>query len=89
MKKLSWILVLMLLMSTVSFAPAAAEEATYEQTLFDQSKPIEIDIRMDDEAWNNMIATASEEECVPVSMCGEAITRTSISAGIWTMSSNS
>lgn len=62
MKKLSWILVLMLLTSMASFAPASAEEATYEQTLFDQSKPIEIDIRMDDEAWNNMIATASEEE---------------------------
>ena len=47
----------------VSACPVSlAEEAAYAQTLFDQSKPIEIDIQMDDEAWNNMIATASDEE---------------------------
>ena len=43
MKKLSLVLVLALLMSAVSFVPAFAEEAAYEQTLFGQSKPIEID----------------------------------------------
>ena len=63
MKKLSLILALMLLASAVSFLPAGvAEESTYARTLFDQSQPIVIDIQMDDEAWNNMIATASDEE---------------------------
>ncbi len=47
----------------VSLCPVSlAEDAVYAQTLFDQSKPIEIDIQMDDETWNNMIATASSEE---------------------------
>ncbi len=42
MKKLSLILVLALLAGMVSFSPAGlAEESTYEQTLFDQSNPIE------------------------------------------------
>lgn len=63
MKRLSFILALILLLSTISGLPAAlAEKSTYADTLFDQSKPIEIDIQMDDETWNNMIATASSEE---------------------------
>ena len=63
MKKLSFFLALVLLMTSVSFLPVGlAEEAAYAQTLFDQSNPIIIDIQMDSEAWNNMIATASEEE---------------------------
>ena len=63
MKKLSFVLVLVQLLSTISGLPAGlAEKSTYEQTLFDQSKPIEINIQMDDEAWNSMIANASSEE---------------------------
>ena len=71
MKKLSLILAVVLLMSTVSLSPAGlAEESTYAQTLFDRSKPIEIDIQMDDEAWSNMIANASSEE---YSVCNLAV----------------
>ena len=63
MKKISVLLSLVLLLSTVSGLSAAfTEESTYAETLFDQSRPIEIDIRMDDEAWNSMIANASSEE---------------------------
>ncbi len=59
-KMIAMILVLSL---CAAVCPAGlAEDANYAQTLFDQSKPIEIDIQMDDEAWNNMIATASSEE---------------------------
>ena len=61
MKKLTCILALVLLLN--AFMPAGlAADSGYEQTLFDQSKPIEIDIQMDDEAWNSMIANASSEE---------------------------
>lgn len=59
-KLIAMILALALCMSVCPVS--LAEEATYVQTLFDQSKPIEIDIQMDDETWNNMIATASSEE---------------------------
>ena len=63
MKKLSLLMALMLALSVAApLENAFAEEGYYAQTLFDRSKPIEIDIQMDDETWNNMIATASEEE---------------------------
>ena len=63
MKKLCILLALTLLMSCVSFVPGAfAKESTYAQTLFDQSKPITINIIMEQEAWDHMIATASDEE---------------------------
>lgn len=48
-------------MSALSgLSSALAEKSACAETLFDQSKPIEIDSQMDDEAWNNMIATASD-----------------------------
>ena len=60
MKCLALLLVLAL---CASVCPVGlAEEPAYVRTLFDKSKLIEIDIQMDDEAWNNMIATASQEE---------------------------
>ena len=64
MKKLSFALALIMLLSMLTglTAGCAEEGATYEQTLFDRSKPIEIDIQMDDETWNNMIANAENEE---------------------------
>ena len=67
MKKMCLLLALLLTLTGFSALPEAHAEdnndgKTYTQTLFDQSKPIEIDILMDDETWNNMIATASEEE---------------------------
>ena len=65
MKKLSALLALLIALSVFpAFSFALAEERTYEQTLFDQSRPIEIDIQMDDETWNSMIANASNEEYV-------------------------
>ena len=71
MKKLSFVLALMLLLSTCSALPSGfAENGTYAQTLFDRSKPIEIDIQMDDEAWNSMVANASSEE---YSVCSLAV----------------
>lgn len=64
MKKLTFALALIMLLSMLTglTAGCAEEGATYEQTLFDRSKPIEIDIQMDDETWNNMIANAENEE---------------------------
>ena len=65
MKKLSVLLALILLLTSVSsLSVSFAKEidTTYEQTLFDHSKLIEIDIQMDKEAWDNMITTASSEE---------------------------
>ena len=67
MKKMCLLLALLLTLTGFCALPDAHAEdnkdgKTYAQTLFDQSKPIEIDILMDDETWNNMIATASEEE---------------------------
>ncbi len=62
MKKLAVLLaVLMTLAVFPSSVFALAAESGYE-TLFDRSSPIEIDIRMDDETWDNMIATAEDEE---------------------------
>lgn len=34
----------------------------YEAKLFDTSEPIELDIRIDDDDWNNMLSNAMEEE---------------------------
>lgn len=64
MKRLTKAFSLMLaLMLCVSVCPAAlAVNMDYAQTLFDRNSLIEIDIQMDDEAWEHMIATASEEE---------------------------
>lgn len=58
--------ILLALLFTLSSVPAFADgqESSYENTLFDQSKPIEIDILMDDETWESMIANASSEEFV-------------------------
>ena len=59
-KMIAMVLALALL---ISVCPTVlAEEPDYVHTLFDQSNPIVIDIQMDDEAWNSMIATASTEE---------------------------
>ena len=46
----------------------AVVKTEYVQTLFDQSRLIEIDIQMDDETWNHMIATASDEEYSPCNL---------------------
>lgn len=63
MKKLSLLMALMMLLTMVSCPPAGlAEDSTYEQTLFDRSQPIVIDIQMEEEAWDSMIANASSEE---------------------------
>ena len=65
MKKLSVLLALMLTLTVVTPLPAAlaAKKGTdYVQKLFDKSKPIELNIIMDDETWDHMIATASDEE---------------------------
>lgn len=64
MKKMISAFLALLLTATAfsAFPSALAQESTYEQTLFDQSKPIQIDIQMDEEAWNSMIANASSEE---------------------------
>ena len=61
MKKLAFLLAVLMLPAVLPTTAFAAESG-YEQTLFDQSRLIEIDIRMDDETWDNMIATADEEE---------------------------
>ena len=63
MKKLAILLALLLALSVIPMGTAAEEaaESTYEQTLFDRSKPIEINIEMDEATWNNMIATAEDE----------------------------
>ena len=63
MKK--WCVLLALVLALGAALPvsgASAEESAYEQTLFDRSKLIEIDIRMSEEAWNAMIKNASSEE---------------------------
>ncbi len=63
MKKLAFLLVLLLTLAVLSsLTTGLAKESTYARTLFDQSKPIEINIIMDDETWDHMIATASDEE---------------------------
>ena len=61
MKKLALFLALILALSTFSVSGLAADSA-YADTLFDQSKPIEINIIMSEEAWNTMIKNASTEE---------------------------
>ena len=61
MKKLAALLVLVMVLSVFPVSAFAAD-SSYEDTLFDQSSPIVIDIQMDDEAWDNMIATAEDEE---------------------------
>ena len=69
MKKLSMLLALLLALTVSPLLPNAfAEESTYAQTLFDQSSPIVIDIQMEKEAWDHMIATASEEEYSPCNL---------------------
>ena len=61
MKKLAVLLAVLMLLAVLP-VPALAADSSYAETLFDRSAPIEIDIRMDDESWDNMIATAEEEE---------------------------
>ena len=63
MKRFAMLLTMILAIGMI-FSPSAvfAEESTYAETLFDQSKIIEIDIQMDEEAWDQMIKTASSEE---------------------------
>ena len=61
MKKLAVLLALLLVLAVFPVSALAADSG-YEQTLFDRSSLIEIDIQMDDETWDNMIATADEEE---------------------------
>lgn len=56
------------ILSISAAAFADGQESGYENTLFDQSKPIEIDILMDDETWDYMIANASDEEFVACDM---------------------
>ena len=63
MKKISVLFVVVLILG-MTLLPTAiyADDSTYAETIFDQSNIIEIDIQMDEEAWNQMIATASNEE---------------------------
>ena len=61
MKKIAVLLALLMLMAVFPVSAFAAD-SSYEQTLFDRSSPIMIDIQMDDETWDNMIATAEDEE---------------------------
>ena len=61
MKKLAFVLALVMVLALFPMSAFAAD-SDYVQTLFDQSKLIEIDIQMSDEDWDNMIATASSEE---------------------------
>ena len=63
MKRLA-ILPAVIMMLGMLLSPAAvfADDSTYAETLFDQSRIIEVDIQMDEEAWNQMIKTASSEE---------------------------
>ena len=63
MKRLAILLaVIMMLGGILSPAAIFAKDSTYEETLFDRNKIIEIDIQMDEEAWSEMIRTASSEE---------------------------
>ena len=62
MRKLSLLLVLVLLLTSLVPAPVvAARRSSYEQTLFDRSQPIVINIMIEQETWDNMIATAEDE----------------------------
>ena len=61
MKKLAVLLAVLMILAALPVSAFAAESG-YAETLFDRSAPIEIDIQMDDEAWDNMIATAEDEE---------------------------
>ena len=61
MKKLAVLLALLMILAVLPVSALAAD-SSYAETLFDRSAPIEIDIQMDDEAWDNMIATAEDEE---------------------------
>ena len=61
MKKLAVMLALVMALAVLP-ATALADDSSYAETLFDRSSLIEIDIQMDDAAWDNMIATAEDEE---------------------------
>ena len=62
MRKLSFLLALTLLVSVFASLPAsAAKKKSYEETLFDRSAPIQVNIIIDDATWDNMIATAEDE----------------------------
>ena len=61
MKKLAVMLAVLMLLASLPVSALAAD-SSYAETLFDRSAPIEIDIRMDDETWDNMLATAEDEE---------------------------
>ena len=61
MKKLAVLMALLMILAVLPVS-ALAVDSDYEETLFDHSAPIEVDIQMDDEAWDNMIATAADEE---------------------------
>ena len=54
MKKLAVLLALMMALTAIPSLPSAyaAVNTTYVDTLFDQSKPIEINIMMEQEAWD-------------------------------------
>ena len=61
MKKLAVMLAVLILLAALPVSALAAD-SSYAETLFDRSAPIEIDIRMDDETWDTMLATAEDEE---------------------------
>ena len=62
MRKIAFLMALVMLLSVFSVLPAsAATKKTYERTIFDRSEPIQINIIIDDATWDNMIATAEDE----------------------------
>ena len=61
MKKLTMLLVMLLILTLLPIVPASAAKPKYESKLFDRSEPIVVNIIIDDATWDNMIATAEDE----------------------------